>query len=193
MPSYLTPSQLNSMAAAAATAAALKAMPPSAVSLGNGNGLAAAHLAAMAAAASAAPQHPGNPAKRPALADAKSGLPMFDCGQGLYALQPPTVVTTSTTALPQPLLPPAQQQQSPNTAAGLQLKPANGGQEPSKLDGSANAGQADRNGDAVGTPHHVPATVGQYYPGPQPPEGCESIPFCFWFVDFSVVILQFIR
>ncbi|VDM28211.1 unnamed protein product [Hydatigera taeniaeformis] len=90
------------MAAAAATAAALKSVPPTSVSLANGvgagaGGLSAAHLAAMAAAATAAAAAnasgvaplaaPATPAKRPALADAKSGLPMFDYGQGLYALQ----------------------------------------------------------------------------------------------------------
>ncbi|VDD81850.1 unnamed protein product [Mesocestoides corti] len=103
---YLTPTQLNSMAAAAATAAALKAVPPT-VSLASGaanggaGGLSAAHMAAMAAAAAAAVTPmaaPGTPAKRPALTDAKSGLPMFDCGQGLYALQPQGHLPTKTPA-----------------------------------------------------------------------------------------------
>ncbi|KAM7542872.1 hypothetical protein Aperf_G00000005548 [Anoplocephala perfoliata] len=96
---YLTPTQLNSMAAAAATAAALKSVP-STVPLANGGapgtpgGLSAAHLAAIAAAAAAANASamapmgaPATPAKRPALADAKSGLPVFDYGPGIYAMQ----------------------------------------------------------------------------------------------------------
>ncbi|KAM3172853.1 hypothetical protein ACTXT7_013691 [Hymenolepis weldensis] len=86
---YLTPTQLNSMAAAVATAAALKSVP-STVPLANGGapgGLSAAHLAALATAAMNPMGALATPAKRPALADAKSGLPMFDYGQGIYAMQ----------------------------------------------------------------------------------------------------------
>ena len=160
------------MAAAAATAVALKTVPPT-VSLANGGGpgtagLSAAHLAAMAAAV-APIAAPTTPAKRPALADAKSGLPMFDYGQqGLYTL--PTQAhlagnksiqpTTQVSQHPQPKMSPPASNTSASASGGV-VSQENGvvGQE------NGTTGEAEQKPQAT--------AVGQFYP-----ETCESFP-CF--------------
>lgn len=157
---YLTPTQINSMAAAAS---ALKAVPPT-VSLANGaNGLSAAHLAVMATNGMAAA--PGTPAKRPALADVHSGMPMFECARGLYTLQPPPQPMVTTMAHPirhqQP--PQPQQQCTPlaTRSSADSTKMENGEAEASVV----NDGQAT-------TQTAIATAVAQCYP-----ETCESIPF----------------
>ncbi|EUB59296.1 hypothetical protein EGR_05780 [Echinococcus granulosus] len=188
---YLTPTQLNSMAAAAATAAALKSVPPT-VSLANGGGagaggLSAAHLAVMAAAATAAAAAnasavaplaaPATPAKRPALADAKSGLPMFDYGQGLYALQTQAQAQLVGAKNLQPPQPPSQSsQQSPqksSASTSVVTAAVNVGGVVAQENGVG--GQEHGAPNEVDTQKAQVAAVGQFYP-----ETCESIP-CSWF------------
>ncbi|VDK41464.1 unnamed protein product [Taenia asiatica] len=186
---YLTPTQLNSMAAAAATAAAMKSVPPT-VSLANGGGagaggLSAAHLAAMAAAATAAAAAnasavaplaaPATPAKRPALADAKSGLPMFDYGQGLYALQTQAQAQLVGAKNFQPPPPPSQSQspqqapQKSSTSTSVATTGVNVGGVVAQENGVS--GQENGAPSDVETQKAQVAAVGQFYP-----ETCESIP-----------------
>ncbi|CDI96926.1 muscleblind protein [Echinococcus multilocularis] len=177
---YLTPTQLNSMAAAAATAAALKTVPPT-VSLANGGGagaggLSAAHLAVMAAAATAAAAAnasavaplaaPATPAKRPALADAKSGLPMFDYGQGLYALQTQAQAQLVGAKNLQPPQPPSQSsQQSPqklSASTSVVTAAVNVGGVVAQENGVG--GQEHGAPNEVDTQKAQVAAVGQFYP-----------------------------
>ncbi|KAL5965133.1 hypothetical protein TSMEX_007123 [Taenia solium] len=178
---YLTPTQLNSMAAAAATAAAMKSVPPT-VSLANGGGagaggLSAAHLAAMAAAATAAAAAnasavaplaaPATPAKRPALADAKSGLPMFDYGQGLYALQTQAQAQLVGAKNLQPPPPPSQSQspqqapQKSSTSTSVATTGVNVGvvAQENGVSGQENGAPSE-----VETQKAQVAAVGQFYP-----------------------------
>ncbi|VUZ47965.1 unnamed protein product, partial [Hymenolepis diminuta] len=158
---YLTPTQLNSMAAAVATAAALKSVP-STVPLANGGapgGLSAAHLAALATAAMNPMGALATPAKRPALADAKSGLPMFDYGQGIYAMQ--TQLQSAKNGI--------QQQTHPATSPQVTSQKLPGSNSQENGNGVENGAS---NGETGGQKNQIAtSSVGQFYP-----ETCESIP-----------------
>ena len=161
------------MAAAAATAVALKSVPPT-VSLANGGGaaaagLSAAHLAAMAAAV--APLT--TPAKRPALADAKSGLPMFDYGQqGLYTLQTQAQAHLEGNKNIQPAPQTSQQPQS-KLSPPMSGAPAATGSGGVVVQENGLAGQENGLSGEVEIKSTQTTAVGQFYP-----ETCESIP-CF--------------
>lgn len=159
------------MAAAAATAAALKSVP-STVPLANGGapgtpgGLSAAHLAALAAAAAAANASamapmgaPATPAKRPALADAKSDLPVFDYGPGIYAMQ--TQLSGAKNNIQQAqAISPQGSQTLPGSSSGSQENGAG-------AENRASSGEVDAQKNLIAT-----TAIGHFYP-----ETCEFIPY----------------
>nr|CDS34419.1 muscleblind protein [Hymenolepis microstoma] len=154
---YLTPTQINSMAAAVASAAPLKSVP-STVPLANGGapgtpgGLTAAHLAALATAAMNPMGALATPAKRPALADAKSGLPMFDYGQGMYAIQ--TQIQNAKNGIQQQTHPAMSPQLTPHKLPGSNSQDNGNGVE----NGASNE-------ETGGQKNQLAASsVGQFYP-----------------------------
>lgn len=152
------------MAAAVVTAAALKSVP-STVPLANGGapgGLSAAHLAALATAAMNPMGALATPAKRPALADAKSGLPMFDYGQGIYAMQ--TQLQSAKNGI--------QQQTHPATSPQVTSQKLPGSNSQENGNGVENGAS---NGEAGGQKNQIAtSSMGQFYP-----ETCESIPYSY--------------
>lgn len=161
------------MAAAVATAAALKSVPSTVPLANNGapgttGGLSTAHLAALAAAAMNPMGAPATPAKRPALADAKSGLPMFDYGQAMYAMQTQLQSTKNGIQQVQPATSPQVTSQKMSGSNAVSQESMNGVES------------GTSNGEAVDQKNQISTSaVAQFYP-----ETCESIPYSKNFICY---------